>query len=229
MDAVDRTESVAASRRRARRFLRAFARAPGVSDLPSVSQLAREKRDPYRILVATWISLRTKDNVTLAASKRLLALAPNPKALAALSQQKIERAIYPVAFYRVKSRDLRAAARRLVDDYNSVVPDRVEELVTFRGVGRKTATLVVSLGYGRDAICVDTHVHRVSNRTGLVHTRNPHQTEFRLMAILPRGQWIGINETLVRFGQKVCRPVSPICSACPARSFCPQVGVGRHR
>ena len=215
-------------RERARRLVRAIARAVD-GELPSVSALARRRRDPFRILVSTIISLRTKDEVTEAASRRLFAVAPDAATLARTPLRAIERAIYPAGFYRVKARHLREAARRIVDEFDGRVPDTVEALLTFRGVGRKTAALVVSLGYGRDAICVDTHVHRVSNRLGLVDTRTPEATERALMERLPRSLWIGYNEWLVRFGQTVCRPVSPLCSRCPVARRCARRGVTRSR
>jgi len=206
-----------------------IAGAVGVESLPSVSKIAREKRDPFRVLVSTVISLRTKDEVTDEASRRLFALADTPDALARLDVRKIEKAIYPAGFYKTKARTLKEIARRLIREYDGRVPDTVDELLTFKGVGRKTATLVVSLGYGRDAICVDTHVHRVSNRMGLVDTANPTETEFALMEVLPREHWIGYNELLVSFGQRVCKPISPHCSTCAVRRSCPRIGVDRHR
>jgi endonuclease-3 len=206
-----------------------IAGAVGLSPLPSVSRIAREKRDPFRILVSTVISLRTKDEVTDEASRRLFAIADTPVSLQKLNVRTIQKAIYPAGFYKTKARTLKEISRRLVEQYGGRVPDTVEELLTFKGVGRKTATLVVSLGYGKSAICVDTHVHRVSNRLGVVDTSNPTETEFALMEVLPQRYWIGYNELLVRFGQQVCKPISPLCSACPVRRRCPQVGVGVHR
>jgi len=201
----------------------------GLEPLPSVSRIAREHHDPFRILVSTVISLRTKDEVTDESSRRLFSLADTPQTLGKLDVRKIQKAIYPAGFYRTKARNLKDISRRLVEQYGGRVPDTVDELLTFKGVGRKTATLVVSLGYGKAAICVDTHVHRVSNRLGLVTTPNPTETEFALMDILPRRYWIGYNELMVRFGQQVCKPVSPHCTTCPVRRPCPQVGVGIHR
>lgn len=198
-------------------------------DLPSVSQIARRKRDPFKILVSTVLSLRTKDEVTMEASKRLFTVASSPEELAGTPVRIIERTIYPVGFYKTKARSIKNIAKRLIREYDSVVPDTIEELLTFKGVGRKTANLVVTLGYGKKGICVDTHVHRVSNRLGLVETTNPEQTEYALMDLLPDKHWIGYNELLVSFGQKVCKPVSPLCSTCPLGPDCPQVGVGIHR
>ncbi|HET6347807.1 MAG TPA: endonuclease III [Candidatus Krumholzibacteria bacterium] len=195
----------------------------------SVTEIAHRDRDPFRILISTILSLRTKDEVTSAASERLFRLAQTPGALAVLTPRTIERAIYPVGFYRTKARTVRETARRLEKEFGGRVPDTIEELLTFKGVGRKTAALVVSLGYAREAICVDTHVHRISNRLGWVDTRTPEQTERALMIVLPRRHWIGINDTMVSFGQRVCMPVSPRCSACPLHAYCPRRGVTRHR
>lgn len=217
------------ARARASRVVTAIAKAAGAKALPSVSAIARRRRDPFRVLVSTVISLRTKDDVTMEASRRLLGVAATPEKLAATAVRAIERAIYPAGFYKTKARTLKGIARRLLDEYDGVVPRSVDELLTFKGVGRKTATLVASLGYGEHAICVDTHVHRVSNRLGLVDTRTPEETEYALMALLPRRHWIGYNELLVGFGQRTCTPVSPRCSTCPLARSCPKNGVGRRR
>jgi endonuclease-3 len=197
--------------------------------LPSVSEVARKNRDPFRVLVATMISLRTKDEVTSSAAERLLSAAPTPKALSELTGARIARLIYPCGFYRVKAKNLKAAARMICRSAGHAVPRGMEELLALPGVGRKTANLVRNLGYGLPGICVDTHVHRVSNRLGWVATKTPEQTERSLMTCLPERFWIPINELLVRFGQTVCVPVSPWCSRCPARGFCSQTGVKRSR
>lgn len=199
------------------------------SNLPSVSHIARKRRDPFRILVSTVLSLRTKDEVTMEASKRLFAVASTPKALARTPVGVIEKAIYPVGFYKTKARTIRDISKRLVREFGGVVPDTLEKLLEFKGVGRKTANLVLTLGYGKPGICVDTHVHRVSNRVGLVRTSTPEETEFALMKVLPEKYWIGYNELVVSFGQKVCKPVSPLCSTCFNARLCPRVGVGKHR
>ena len=201
---------------------------PG-QDLPSVSAIARRNHDPFRVLVATMISLRTKDEVTSRASAALLSLAPTPAALAALPAGRIARSIYPAGFYRTKANHLRAVARLLLERHAGKVPPDMEALLALPGVGRKTANLVRNLGFGLPGICVDTHVHRISNRMGWVRTRTPEQTEQALMEILPQRYWIGVNELLVRYGQAVCTPVSPRCSACPAGRWCARVGVGRTR
>jgi len=203
--------------------------AVGVTAVPSVSRIARKKRDPFRILVSTVISLRTKDEVTMDASRRLFRLASTPRSVARLPVRAIEKAIYPAGFYRTKARHIKEIARRVCDDHDGRVPDSIDALLEFKGVGRKTAALVVSLGYGKPAICVDTHVHRVSNRLGLVSTGTPGATENALMDVLPRRYWIGYNELLVSFGQRICTPVSPRCSGCPLARTCERVGVERHR
>jgi endonuclease-3 len=205
-----------------------MSRAVGV-DLPSVSAIARENRDPFRILVSTLLSLRTKDEVTEVASRRLFEIAHTPEALSRTPVRTIEKAIYPVGFYKTKARTVRDISKRLVEEYGGVVPDSIEELLLFKGVGRKTANLVVTLGYGKHGICVDTHVHRVSNRVGLVETKTPEQTEFALMKVLPKKYWIGYNELVVSFGQKVCKPISPHCSTCFFDENCPKIGVGKRR
>jgi len=197
--------------------------------LPSVSAVAREDSDPFRVLVATMISLRTKDEVTSRAADALLAAAPTPAALAALPESRIERLIYPAGFYHTKARALRAASRIILSEHGGRVPPDMDALLALPGVGRKTANLVRNLGFGLLGICVDTHVHRISNRMGWVSTRSPEQTEQALMKVLPRRYWITINELLVRYGQSVCTPLSPHCSVCPVSRWCRKVGVGRSR
>lgn len=215
--------------RRHAHVVKKIAEAVEMQPLPSVSRIARRKRDPFKILVSTVLSLRTKDEVTAEAARRLFEVAGTPAGLKKIPVAKLEKIIYPVGFYRTKARVIRDIARRLVEEFDGKVPDTVEALLGFNGVGRKTAALVVSLGFGKDAICVDTHVHRVSNRLGFVATSGPHQTETALMALLPRKYWIGYNELLVTFGQQVCTPVSPRCSSCPVGKRCPRRGVGRSR
>ncbi|HET6451611.1 MAG TPA: endonuclease III [Spirochaetia bacterium] len=198
-------------------------------DLPSVSAIAREDHEPFRVLVSTLISLRTRDEVTERASRALFALAPTPARLAALPAARIERAIYPAGFYRTKAKNLCAVSRELLDRHGGAVPSDMEELLALPGVGRKTANLVRNLGFGLPGICVDTHVHRISHRMGWVDTRTPDQTEMALRHVLPRRYWIGINELLVRYGQAVCTPLSPRCSACLAGPWCARVGVEKSR
>jgi len=211
------------------RTIRAMRGALTGGALASVTEIAERHRDPFRILISTILSLRTRDEVTGAASARLFARAASPHTLAALTPREIERAIFPVGFYRTKAKTVREVAKRIDVEFGGRVPDTIDALLGFKGVGRKTAALVVSLGYGKDAICVDTHVHRISNRLGWVKTRTPEQTERALMILLPRRYWIGINDTMVSFGQRVCVPISPRCSTCPLADECPRVGVTRHR
>jgi endonuclease III len=146
-----------------------------------------------------------------------------------LSVRAIERAIYPVGFYRTKARGIQQLCRDLIDRFGGRVPDEIDQLLTLKGVGRKTANLVVTLGFAKPGICVDTHVHRISNRLGYVKTRTPDETEMALRAKLPRRYWIGFNDLLVTFGQNVCAPVSPKCSGCPVRPLCPRLGVTASR
>jgi endonuclease-3 len=201
-------------------------------DTCRVTTLAAEQessRSPFRLLVACVISLRTKDAVTAEASRRLFALAATPAALAALTQQQIADAIYPAGFYATKAGHLRAIAELIRDRHGGEVPASREALMELPGVGRKTANLVLGLGFETPAICVDTHVHRISNRLGLVETRTPEATEHALEKVLPRNLWIDINDLLVTFGQNQCHPTSPRCSSCPLADLCPRMGVTRSR
>ncbi len=187
------------------------------------------RRDPFRILIGTVLSLRTKDETTAAACERLFGLAAEPAAMAGLPEETVDRAIYPVGFHATKARNILEICRILVDDYRGIVPDDIDTLVTLPGVGRKTANLVVTIGYGKPGICVDTHVHRISNRWGYIATKNPDQSEFALREKLPSAYWIRYNDLLVMYGQNLCKPVSPFCSRCRLSSFCDRVGVGKHR
>jgi endonuclease-3 len=191
--------------------------------------VAGERGEPFRVLVACLLSLRTQDTTTGPAAGRLFALADTPDTMLELSARRIERAIYPVGFYRTKARVILGLCRDLLDRFEGRVPGDIDALLTFKGVGRKTANLVVTLGFDRPGICVDTHVHRISNRLGYVRTRTPDETEMALRAKLPRRYWIGYNDLLVTFGQNVCAPVSPKCSACPLAALCPRVGVRTSR
>ena len=191
--------------------------------------MAGERGDPFRVLIACLLSLRTQDTTTGPAAARLFALADTPEAMQELSARQIERAIYPVGFYRTKARVILRLCRDLIDRFGGRVPDDIDALLTLHGVGRKTANLVVTMGFDKPGICVDTHVHRISNRLGYVRTRTPDETEMALRAKLPPRYWIGYNDLLVTFGQNVCAPVSPKCSTCPVRSLCPRRGVRRAR
>jgi endonuclease-3 len=195
----------------------------------ALADVSERCRDPFRILIACLLSLRTKDATTGPASERLFRLADSPAAMLRLTPRQIERAIFPVGFYRTKARVILGVCRDLIGRFQTRVPDTIDQLLTLKGVGRKTANLVVTVGYGKPGICVDTHVHRISNRWGYVRTRTPDETERALRARLPRRYWIPYNDLLVTFGQNVCLPVSPRCSGCPVRALCPQVGVTRSR
>ena len=196
-----------------------------------VTTLAEEEktRSPFRLLVACVISLRTKDEVTAEASRRLFAIGPDPERLAELEVENIAKAIYPAGFYNTKARQLKDIGRILRDEYGGEVPRQESPLLALPGVGRKTANLVLGLGFGIPAICVDTHVHRISNRLGLVKTKTPEQTERALNEVLPRDLWVPINDLLVTFGQNRCHPTSPRCTGCPLDDLCPRIGVTRFR
>ena len=195
----------------------------------SLAEVAAERRDPFRVLIACLLSLRTKDETTGPAAARLFALADTPEAMQRLPAKRIERAIFPVGFYRTKARVVLGVCRDLLERFGGQVPDDIDRLLTFKGVGRKTANLVVTQGFNKPGICVDIHVHRISNRLGYVKTKNPTETETALRKQLPRRYWIGYNELLVSFGQNICHPVSPRCSECPVRPRCARVGVTRSR
>ncbi len=187
------------------------------------------KEDPFTTLIGCLLSLRTQDATTQGACQRLFRLARTPQAMVQLPIRVIERAIYPVGFYRTKARRIKTICHHLLTRYGGRVPDDLEELLTLKGVGRKTANLVVTLAYHKPGICVDTHVHRITNRWGYVKTKTPEQTEFALRKILPKQHWMILNDLLVTFGQNLCHPTSPWCSACPLVSVCAQVGVTRFR
>ncbi len=195
---------------------------------PSVTVIAK-KNDPFAVLVSCIISLRTRDEVTELASARLFALAKLPAELLELSNAKIEKAIYPAAFYRNKTKSLKELCQVLVKEYSGKVPDKLEQLLKLKGVGRKTANLTLILGHNKPGICVDIHVHRISNRWGYVKTKSPNETEMVLREILPKRFWKGYNDLLVSFGQNLCKPVSPFCSSCPVEDQCPKIGVNRSR
>ena len=200
-----------------------------VGTMPIVSHLAENQRDPFMILVSTLLSLRTKDEVTAVATERLFALATTPAEMLKVPQAKIAKTIYPVGFFRVKARTIHSVCRDLIKRFNTKVPDDLDELLSIKGVGRKTANLIVSLAYGKEGICVDTHVHRISNRLGYVKTKTPDETEFALRAKLPHKYWIIYNTIMVAFGRKTCKPVSPLCSKCPVFKYCDRIGVGLSR
>lgn len=194
-------------------------------DAPVITLISHAGASPYQVLISTVLSLRTKDEVTAEASKRLFALARDPQTMLTLSEETIAKTIYPVGFYPTKAKRILEISRLIKDTFGGIVPDEIEPLLTLPGVGRKTANLVLVEGYRKDAICVDTHVHRISNRIGYVKTPNPDKTEMALRKKLPRKHWIIYNEILVAFGQLICRPISPFCSTCPVSSMCPRINV----
>ena len=198
-------------------------------DVPIVSLVAETTRDPFRVLISTVLSLRTKDETTAAASRKLFKLADNPSDMLKISEKQIIDAIYPVGFYKTKAKNIREICKILIEEHDGRVPDDIDELLKFKGVGRKTANLVVTLGYNKPGICVDTHVHRISNRFGYIKTKTPDETEMVLRKRLPIGYWIDYNSLLVAFGQHICRPISPKCSECPVEEYCDRVGVGKSR
>ena len=207
--------------------MRALAAAIDGMELPAVEKVAEAEADnAFQILIATLLSARTQDATTAAASARLFARARTPRAMTALPVREIEKLIYPVSFYRNKARHLKACCRMLIARFGGRVPSTLEELVTLPGVGRKTANLVMILGFrSLQNICVDTHVHRISNRLGWVQTKMPDQTEQALYRVVPRRYWPKVNLYLVTWGQNVCRPVYPRCQACVVSRDCPRVGV----
>jgi endonuclease-3 len=187
---------------------------------PIVTLISIRTKDPFRILISTVLSLRTKDVVTAKASETLFNIAKTPKEILKLNQKKIEELIYPVGFYRTKAKNIKKIAKIILDDHNGKVPDDLDELLTLPGIGRKTANLVITEAYNKPGICVDTHVHRISNRFGYVKTKNPYETEMALRAKLPKKWWKKYNNILVSFGQTICRPISPKCSLCPVQKYC---------
>ena len=202
---------------------------------PAVSTIAEDYREspvadaPWAILVSTILSLRTKDEVTRVSSRALLEKAPGPKELILLGEEETARLIYPAGFYRIKAKHLKEIAAILLDKYQGQVPADFDTLLSLPGVGRKTANLVFIEAFDRDGICVDIHVHRICNRLGWLKTKDPAATEMTLREKLPQKYWKQINKLLVLYGQNVCRPLSPFCSACTISEYCPREGVGRSR
>jgi len=197
--------------------------------LPYVTDVSIRTSNPFKVLISCILSLRTKDATTKEASERLFKKAGTPEELASLKVKEIEKTIYPAGFYKVKARTIKNISKKLIKRYRSKVPESIEELLKFKGVGRKTANLVLTRGYNLPGICVDTHVHRITNRWGLVKTKSPDETEFALREILAKRYWIIINDLLVAYGQNICAPVSPWCSKCGIYGYCKRAGVSRMR
>ncbi len=203
-----------------------------MSDLPdpSVTLVGKKWQDPFLVLISCILSLRTKDATTLSAAERLFQVATTPERMVKLQPHTIEQLIYPVGFYRTKARTILGVCRDILEKFNGEVPHTLEILLTMKGVGRKTANLVLTEGFGLLGVCVDTHVHRISNRLGYVHTKTPHETEMALREKLPVRYWLDYNALLVTWGQNICKPISPFCSRCGVRGYCARRGVGRqHR
>ncbi len=197
--------------------------------VPIVTEVSQRRRDPFEVLVTTILSLRTKDEVTREAARRLLDKVHSPQDIIDIEEQELARLIFPVGFYKTKAKNLKNISKDLIEKFKGRVPDDLDELLKLKGVGRKTANLVITLAFGKPGICVDTHVHRVSNRLGYVATKTPEATEMALREKLPRQYWIEYNDLLVTWGQNICRPISPFCSKCAIRPYCRQVGVVTHR
>jgi endonuclease-3 len=187
---------------------------------PSVTLVGKKWKSPFLVLVSCLLSLRTRDETTLPASERLFAKASTIDGILKLSVKEIEQLIYPVGFYKTKARRLKEICQDLKDHFGSEVPNSIDELLTLKGVGRKTANLVLTEGFGKLGVCVDTHVHRISNRLGYVKTNTPHETEFALRKKLPEKYWIDYNAMLVTWGQNICKPISPLCSKCIVNRIC---------
>jgi endonuclease-3 len=207
--------------------MRRLARAIQAYDEPAVEKVAKEQQeDPFQVLIATMLSAQTRDAVTASASARLFRVARTPKSIAKLTTARIRKLIYPVSFYRNKAVHVKDACEQIVSRYGGRVPATMEELLTLPGVGRKTANLVLILAHrSGENICVDTHVHRISNRLGWVRTKTPEETEHALYEIAPRRWWPMVNLYLVTWGQNVCRPVYPLCPQCVIADVCPKMGV----
>jgi endonuclease III len=198
--------------------------------VPAVGVIADQAADrPFATLISTILSLRTKDKVTEEASRRLLDCAPTPEILMNLPTKDVERLIYPVGFYHTKAKHLKETCCSILHDFGGAVPRFMDELLKLPGVGRKTANLVLTVGFGDYGICVDTHVHRISNLWGYVETKTPEETEFALRRKLPKRHWKAFNDILVTFGQNLCLPASPWCSKCPIAEYCPRKGLKRSR
>ena len=197
--------------------------------LPWLENFALHDRDPFKILISCILSLRTQDRTTGPASERLFKFAPDPSSLSRLPLKTIEKAIYPVGFYHVKAATIRDISREMLEQHNGRVPSSMEGLLELKGVGRKTANLVLTRGFNKYGICVDTHVHRITNRWGLVRTKTPNETELALRELLPKRFWKDLNMNLVAFGQAICQPISPLCSKCRVVDYCSRVGVTKNR
>jgi len=197
--------------------------------VPVVDLIRVQTKDPFKVLLATILSARTNDRTTTEAAARLFKKVKKPKDLRKLTIKQIEKLIFPVGFYKNKARYLKELPNVLDEKFKGIIPQTVEELIELPGVGRKTANLVVTVGFNKPAICVDVHVHRITNRLGYLKTKNPLETEMALRKKLPKRHWKIINRVLVAFGQNLCRPIGPKCSECPVKQYCKRVGVKTSR
>jgi endonuclease III len=211
------------------KLLRVLAKEAPKWNAPIVALAAQQNQSPFLTLIGCILSLRTKDQMTAVACERLFAEARTPEAMLAMAPKTLEKLIYPVGFYRTKARVIRGICTDLIEKFGGEVPDDLDDLLSLDGVGRKTANLVVTQAFRKPGICVDTHVHRISNRWGLVAAKTPDKTEMALREVLPRRHWIDYNTILVAFGQTLCQPVSPWCTRCPIASACPKIGVVHSR
>lgn len=196
---------------------------------PSVTLVGKKFKSPFLVLISCLLSLRTRDETTLPACERLFARADTMQGMLKISVTDLQKLIYPVGFYKTKSLRIHEICSDLIHRFGAQVPDDLELLLTLKGVGRKTANLVLTEGFGKQGICVDTHVHRISNRLGYIKTNSPDETEFALRKKLPREYWIEYNALLVTWGQNVCKPISPLCSTCPVKNICQRLKVGISR
>jgi endonuclease-3 len=187
---------------------------------PLKSNIHLKGNDPFQILISTILSTRTKDEITYPTAKKLFEIYKNPEDFIKISTEELERLIYPIGFYKTKAKSIKKIAEIIIREYNNKVPDEFEELIKLPNVGRKVANLVLSVAYGKDVICVDTHVHRISNRIGLVRAKTPTETEFKLMEVVPRKYWREINYLMVGFGQVICKPTKPKCDVCRLKAIC---------
>ena len=226
---MSRRKIVGVSGKSVAKLLRVLRRESAKWNAPIITLMAQQKEDPFLTLIGCVLSLRTKDEVTAAACERLFAKATTPEKILALPPRTLEQLIYPVGFYRTKVKVIRGICHDLIANFSGEVPGDIDKLLTLNGVGRKTANLVVTQAFGKPGICVDTHVHRISNRWGLVASTTPDKTEMALRKVLPRRHWIDYNKVLVAFGQTICQPVSPWCSRCRISNDCPKIGVVHSR
>jgi len=196
---------------------------------PSVTLVGKKFKSPFLVLISCLLSLRTRDETTLPACERLFARADSMEGMLKIPIPELQKLIYPVGFYKTKAERIHDICKDLLGRFGGKVPDTIEELLTLYGVGRKTANLVIIEGFGLPGICVDTHVHRISNRLGYIKTKTPDETEFTLREKLPQRFWIEYNALLVTWGQNVCKPISPLCSTCPVKGICQRINVGVSR